>query len=425
MGLLTTYHNRSYAVAGTVAGLYALALASGAPMWGRIADRRGPRRALGSAGALQATALAGFVVALGASAPWGLFVAAMVAGTASPPSSTVAKRVFVSGDDPSHERGLLAVTGLFAEAVFVLGPLIVAAVTAVAGAASAVVAAATTAQLGVWWLRGAPAVRSLRRGDREGRAVVRHGWSPARLQVIGVTVLGAFAIGAVQVSTVAHADALGADAGVLVAAIAAGGVLASFLYGGAALPCPLSVHLGVCLGAYGALIATMGMTPGLLISVVVLTLIGTATGPADTIESLLISERTPAPSRTHSFSVLVTANWLGFAVGSAVAGAFTQHLSIGHGYLAGAAAALVAGASMFFPGQKRVRTSSAGNTPATSDRWSTLFRFEQDHAIPEGIRSVSTLDGPCDCLGGPRAGAGWSRAGGPAIAGALVRTRRF
>ncbi|QYN33666.1 hypothetical protein K1T35_35080 [Pseudonocardia sp. DSM 110487] len=69
--------------------------------------------------------------------------------------------------------------------------------------------------------------------------------------------------------------------------------------------------------------------------------------PADRIESLLISERTPTRSQTHAVSVLVTANWLGFAVGSAMAGALTQHLSVGHGYLAGEAAALVAGAYMF------------------------------------------------------------------------------
>ncbi len=347
MLLASEHATGSYAVAGTVVGLYAIALAFGAPMLGRIADRWGPRRALGSAAALQAAALAGFVVALDAPEPWEVFLAATIAGAASPPSAAVAKRVFVSGDDAGHQRGLLAITGLFAEVVFVLGPLAVAAVTAVAGAVPAVVAAATTAQLGVWWLRSAPAVRSLHCADREIGAVVRRGWSPAQLQVIGVTTLGAFAIGAVQVATVAHADVLGADSGVLVAAIAGGGVLASFLYGGAAVPGPLPVHLGVCLVAYGVLIVTMGMAPGLLISVVVLVLIGAATGPADTIESLLISERTPAASQTHAFSVLVTANWLGFAVGSAVAGALTQHLSVGRAYLAGGVAALIAAASMF------------------------------------------------------------------------------
>ncbi|WP_345607727.1 MFS transporter [Pseudonocardia adelaidensis] len=108
-----------------------------------------------------------------------------------------------------------------------------------------------------------------------------------------------------QVATVAHADVLGVDPGVLIAAIASGGVLASFLYGGVAVPGRLSVHLGVCLVAYGVLIATMGTTPGLLISTIVLVLIGAATGLADTIESLLVSKRTPAaaPAQTHAFSV--------------------------------------------------------------------------------------------------------------------------
>jgi MFS family permease len=71
MLLAAEHATGSYAVAGTVVGLYAVALALGAPTWGRVADAWGPRRALGSAAALQAAALVGFVVALGTSAPWG------------------------------------------------------------------------------------------------------------------------------------------------------------------------------------------------------------------------------------------------------------------------------------------------------------------------------------------------------------------
>ena len=344
----------SYAVAGAVAALYALALALGSPAWGRVADRRGPRQALAAAAVLQAAALAGFVVvALGPRSAWGLLVAATIAGAATPPSSSVAKRVFTAAGHPDRRRGLLAVTGLFAEVVFVLGPLVVAAVAAIAGPPFAVVATAATGLLGVCWLRGAPAVRALVPTAPAGRGGEPRGWSAGQLHVLAVTVLGAVAIGAVQVSAVAHADSIGASAGVLVAVIACGGVVASFLYGAVAVPGPLHVHLGLCLVAYGALIATMGLTPGLLISVVLLVMVGAATGPADTLESLLIAQRSPADSQTQAFSMLVTANWIGFAAGSAAAGALIQHLSVGAGFLCGAVAALLAGAYMLVPRPRR------------------------------------------------------------------------
>jgi hypothetical protein len=74
---------------------------------------------------------------------------------------------------------------------------------------------------------------------------------------MGVTVAGAFAIGAVQVATVAHADVLRADAGVLVAAIASGGVLASFLYGGVPVPGRVNgPHVAASSGSAGAALPT-------------------------------------------------------------------------------------------------------------------------------------------------------------------------
>src|SRR5688572_17388616 len=52
----------SYATAGLVGGAYAVALAFTSPLWGRVADRWGPRRALATSTLLQSTAFTAFVL---------------------------------------------------------------------------------------------------------------------------------------------------------------------------------------------------------------------------------------------------------------------------------------------------------------------------------------------------------------------------
>ncbi|GAA0581642.1 MFS transporter [Kribbella sandramycini] len=338
----------SYAVAGAVVGAYSTAVAIAAPIWGRVVDRRGARRTLALTAVVQTLLFAGYiaVAALGLPAA-ALIVTAAAAGSCSPPSSAVAKKVFAATSESGARRALFAISGLFTETVFVIGPLLVGLVTAFGQPIVAVVVTAVVSAVGVLWLRSAPAVRGVSSVPGSALSASRPAsWTSRQVHVLAVVVLGAVAIGALQVSVVAHAERLGANSGLFVAAMACGGVLASFTYGGVALPGSLPAQLSVALGLYGLLILTLGAGPAAVVSVLLLVLIGAATGPADAIEALLIAEHTPRDAQSQGFAALTTANWLGFAAGSALAGVLIEQVALTAAIALAAAAALVAALSL-------------------------------------------------------------------------------
>ena len=355
----------SYAAAGLVAGAYSVALAFTAPVWGRVVDRRGPRWPLALTVALQAGMVAGFmIVSLLSGATVLLAVTAFLAGVCTPPSSAVARRVMMTVRDDQVQRTLFAMSGFFTECVFVIGPLVVAAITLYLNPLWAVAVAAAAAAVGALVLRGSGPVRELDRshGQPNGTTRGQASWNARQVRIFIVITLGAFAIGAVQVSIVAHAQALGTSAGIFVATVAIGGVVGSFLYGGLTLPGALPIQLVVSLGLYGALILSLMTAPGLVLSLVLLVLIGAATGPADAIEALLVGEYTPPAIQTQAFAVLVTANWVGFALGSAVGGVLIEDVALSAGVAAAGVGALIAAALVLIPLVTMARTSSEATT---------------------------------------------------------------
>lgn len=350
----------SYAAAGLVAGAYSVALAFAAPVWGRVVDRRGPRRSLALAVGLQAGMVTGFVVvALVSDATALLMVTAFLVGACTPPSSAVVKRVMMTVSDDQVQRTLFAMSGFFTECVFVIGPLMVAAIVLYLNPLWGVAAAGLAAVVGALLLRGSAPVHELDHNRRHpvGSTRGQASWNAPQVRILVVITLGAFAIGAVQVSILAHAQALGTSAGMFVAAVALGGVLASFLYGGIALPGTLPTQLVVSLTLYGALILTLMTAPGLVLSLVLLFLIGAATGPADAIEALLVGKHTPSAVQAQAFAVLVTANWVGFALGSAVGGALIENVALSAGVAAAGMSALAAAALVLIPLAPMTRTA--------------------------------------------------------------------
>jgi MFS family permease len=338
----------SYASAGLVCGAYAVALAFAAPVWGRAVDRRGPRLPLALAVTLQAVTASVFIVmAFTVTIPLLLAGMACLVGACTPPTSTVARRAMMTLPDEKAQRTLFAMSGFFAEFVFVIGPLIVAAVVAFLNPLWAVGIAAVASGTGALVLRGSGPARELDRaavhlcGKRTSHAA---SWNPPQIRILLVIALGAFAIGAVQVSVVAHAQTLNSSAGVFVAVLAAGGALASFFYGGLSLPGSLPLQLVVCLSLYGVFILTFLLSPGFLLSLLLLFLIGAATGPADGIEAMLVGQHTPPAAQSQAFAVLVTANWIGFAIGSGIGGALIEDVASLAGMAAGGLSALAAAA---------------------------------------------------------------------------------
>lgn len=348
----------NYAAAGLVAGSYAAALAFAAPAWGRFVDRRGPRLPLVLAPSLLVVMVAAFVaVALTIRTPALLAITACLAGACTPPTASVARRTMTGVGDEEAQRTLFAISGFMSEFVFVVGPLVVAMIVAFVNPLWAIGVAALASGAGALLMRGSAPARELdRAATRTGTTNTERtsggqpaSWNAEQVRVFVVIALGAFAIGGVQVSVVVQAQDLGASAGALIAALAIGGTIASFLYGGLSLPGSLPVHLVVCLGIYGLLILSLTTAPCLVISALLLLLIGAATGPADGIEAMLIGKYSPPAVQAQAFAVLITANWIGFAIGSAVCGALIQSLSHAAGAIAAGAGALCAAALVLVP----------------------------------------------------------------------------
>jgi MFS family permease len=341
----------SYATAGAVSAAYAVALAFTSPLWGRVADRRGPRAALAVAASLQLLTFALFVFLTVAGAAWLLLVgSAFLAGACTPPAAAVSNTAIVRYvPDKEAQRTLFALSGFLTYGVFVLGPLIVAGVVFVLAPVYAIVLCALTSAAGVWWLRSASMVRHLDE-DRPSLAV-RFGlvsnWRQAHILL--VVVVGAFAIGALEVSVVAHADDLDVSAGLFLAVLACGGACGSFLYGGAKLPGSLLAQLIAALTLYGCATLVMGFGPGVLFSCAVLFLIGVVSGPADAIEYLLVGRYSEKHAQSQGFALVIAANWVGFAAGSAAGGRSVQYVSIGFAAVSAAVAALAAAVSLLLP----------------------------------------------------------------------------
>jgi len=82
-------------------------------------------------------------------------------------------------------------------------------------------------------------------------------------------------------------------------------------------------------------------------------LIGAASGPADAIEALVLAQHTPREARSGAFGALTIANWLGCAVGSALAGVAIEGLALTAAVVIAATAALIAASSLVVPRWRR------------------------------------------------------------------------
>lgn len=225
---------RSFAVAGAAAGGLSLGTGLGAPLAARLVDRLGPRALLGLALGHGAALLG--LVALGASAAATPAVVALAfaAGAAFPPTSSVLRALFPRLLRADLLRGAFALDSVLTETIFVLGPLVTAALVAlVAPAAALVVSAAAVAAGVVAFLAALPGPAAAR--GRASRAGGRLGALRApgiRTLVLSMLPVG-FAFGAMEVALPAYADGEGHPelAGVLLAIWSVASAVGGLVYG--------------------------------------------------------------------------------------------------------------------------------------------------------------------------------------------------
>jgi MFS family permease len=341
----------NFALAGSAVGIHFVAMAVAAPVIGRLVDRLGPRRPLCVTGIVQPLALLGVLAAAKLSAPFAVvaLMTALAGAFASPITvltRTVWRRRFEREDD---RRTAFALDAVMIEINFTLGPAIVAAVLATAGATAAFLLSLVAVVAALCIFVGSPAIGYFKREDNVERHLLGPLTEP-RLWILfslsfGLTVC----LGLLEVGYPAYATGLGMPAlgGLLIAINSLGSAVGGAIYGGLHLRASIERQFtgAVALMTVPLFLHTVAGTPALLASVAFLA--GALIAPSIASQSVLVSRLAPSHYATEAFTWSSTFIVTGLGAGMALGGFLVETEGVRFAFaIAGAVIALVAVTSL-------------------------------------------------------------------------------
>jgi predicted MFS family arabinose efflux permease len=330
----------SFASAGLCAGALALGSAIGAPLQGRLIDRRGVHMLL----PLAVMHAAGLIVVLAAGEAGAstavLAGASLVAGAATPPVSSVLRSrwPFLLGEQPELIPGAYALDSVMIELIFVTGPLVTTVVVATVGAQYALIVSAACALAGVLLLlgglRGLPGPEPTSEGTR-ALGLGALGAPGLRTLVLASLPVG-FTLGTIEVVLPAFSAEEGSAelAGVLLAVWSGASGVAGLVWGAFGNRGPLiEAHLRLAwmlpLAIAPLLLATSPLTMAPLAI-----LAGLPIAPLIASRNQLVERVALAGSSTEAFTWPLTALVAGVALGAATAGTVIEASSWAGGVVA-------------------------------------------------------------------------------------------
>ena len=335
----------SFAAAGVVGGVYAIALGIGGPLLGQLVDRRGQTAVL----LASATAAAALLVAI-AVQPVGASLAVLLAlaagiGLATPPvGACLRAQLPALLSDPNAIRAAYALEASVVELTFIFGPPLALCIGALWSTGTALAAGGIVLLLATATFAAQPASRSWRPALTQRRRREGSLRAPAMRTLVIVLIAVGVLIGADEVAVVAAAKALGSTtaAAPLLALWGvgsfAGGLIAARLGGGARTAAGLALVLGALTAGHLALIPAAGSVIALG---GVLLLAGATISPTEATVYAMVDHATPAATMTEAFAWLATAMAVGGAVGAAGAGLLVDRAGPAAGFaLAGGAGAV-------------------------------------------------------------------------------------
>jgi len=327
--LLVQSTKGSYAQAGMIGATYVVGLATAAPLLGRMIDRLGPRRVLGSCAVLYPAALLALVVALQARAPASAsMLFAALAGASFPPV-TACQRAWLRqklGDD-ALLTAALSLDALMVELVFIGGPLLVAMLVALFSPAAAVVAAAIFGLLGSLQFMSARALQSWKKAPQFSGAFLGPLAEP-RFAVLLVLVCGyASVFGLVEIGVTAYARESGrpALAGVLLGVMSIGSAAGALAYGTRHWHMSLTRQFSYSLALMGLGIVPLALVPAPATFAIWCVIAGIAMTPTLIIQATLVSKSVRTEHATEGFTWSATALLAGIGVGLAAGGLLLEH----------------------------------------------------------------------------------------------------
>ncbi|GLW94770.1 MFS transporter [Actinokineospora globicatena] len=344
----------SYIASGVVGGLYTVGVAVGGPLRGRSADQGDPARLMIAISLAYATGLTvlAFTPSLVAAAWWPIAaVIGLVTGLAQPPVTQIARAAWPRlTDDPAARRSALTVESTLQELLWVVGPVLIAAVVAFGGGTAGVLTCAGLALAGSVGF----AVALHRAGLREpialehriaGSVLKAHGVRAAL--VMSLCVIAPLIV--VDMAVVAWARDFGtpAAAGALVAVWSIGSLVGGLVVGARSTPPRLALRIVLMALGLAALVLVLPPVAdgSAWVIGIVLAVGGVAVAPALAASNVRIGELAPAGRTAEVFGWVMTAATLGSAITLPIAGWLLDH--VGPAAAAGAAAALALAAACF------------------------------------------------------------------------------
>jgi MFS family permease len=346
LGIVLMLHAQtgSFATAGGVAAAFAIGGGFAAPVQGRLVDRLGQTAVLVPSGVVNAVAVAGLVAAATGSAPIGVVYAlGALVGASIPPLSACMRALWATLlADGQRLESAYALEAVSTEAFFVLGPLLTAALVALASPAAALLTAGGLALIGSLGFAGSAISRGWRSAERDGSRMGALG-SPGMRTLVAAVLPSAIAFGTLEIALPAFADEHGSAAtgGVLLSALAIGSMAGGLWYGTRRWKAPLERRYLQLSAVFAAGLVLPPLAHSLPVIAILMVIAGLALAPIVTLCYSLIDRLAPAGTSTEAYMWVITANVAGTAVGTAVAGAVAQaHDANTALFLAGAGAAL-------------------------------------------------------------------------------------
>ena len=344
--LLVRDTSGSYAVAGLVSGAYALSFGLFGPSVARLADRTGPVPALRLTALLHPALLALVVVAARSDLPLAaLLLPTVAAGATVPPLGPVMRALWAQVLRGPALATAYSLESVVVELCFVLGPLLVAALTLLLDASAPVVASGALAGAGALWLSTTTRVRAVAPHDERHGSPFGPLSSPA-VRALLLTVAGVGAtFGAVEVAVPAFVEEQGArasSAGVLLAVWASGSVVGGLLYGGLDLRAPHRSQLPVLVTALAVGTALPLLATGTTALGLALFLFGLTIAPFSACNAVLLGRAAPTGTVTEAFAWSTSMIFGGAALASGLAGVLVERSGPTAALLVTAAAGLLA-----------------------------------------------------------------------------------
>jgi predicted MFS family arabinose efflux permease len=340
----------SFGAAGIATGALALGSALGAPLQGRVVDRRGVGMLLPLA-TVHALGLLAVWAAGSLEAPAGVLAGlSLLTGAAMPPVSSVLRSrwPYLLAEQPELVPSAFALDSVLIEIVFVVGPLITTVVVATIGPEYALMVSAGCVVAGTLLLLSGLTGHPGPEPSHDGRRAYGLGAlaDPGLRTLVFASLPVGFALGSVEVALPAFSDAEGSKAlaGVLLAVWSGASGVAGLTWGARASRFALlDAHLRFA-WLLPVAIAPLALASSPVTMCLLVVLAGLPIAPLIASRNQLVERVTPVGTATEAYTWPLTALVAGVSLGAAAAGGIVESSSWTTAVLVAAAVATMGAA---------------------------------------------------------------------------------